>query len=265
MQQRDGEAAPSTVAIGDALEDRIADLLQSEIDAGNFWAKRECCTLYRKRGYYSSDRESNIVFDIAIEIRLPGEQDVSLVILVECKNYSHPVPVDDVEEFYEKIEQVTGANVKGILATRSALQKGAFTFAKSKRLAVIRYFDGSQFKWQLKRSASAVASSDAVEDSLRIEAGLTQSSFRSHFYDLYCLSPARLTNSLQDLFGDLFSDSGLEQEETRQLANCRRRRRKYVPFIAKDVIEDASAKLLDDIGHKTGPTSLDRIVNLERE
>lgn len=93
----------STLSKGNMLERRIFELFRTEIDADRFWARKECCKVYWKKGYFSRDRGSDIVFDVAVEVYLPGAQDYSLLVLIECKNYQHSVPVDDVEEFFTKV------------------------------------------------------------------------------------------------------------------------------------------------------------------
>ena len=105
----------SSTKRGDSLERRIYDLLAAEIDAGRFFVKKECCKLLRKPRYYSRDRKSDIVFDVGIEVYLPGATELSLVVLFECKNYTGTVPVDDAEEFFTKLQQVAPARAKGVL------------------------------------------------------------------------------------------------------------------------------------------------------
>src|SRR5262245_5132829 len=144
-----------TTRKGDSLETKIYDLLRSEIAAGRFWAKKQCCKLFRKKGYHSKDRGGDIVFDVAIEIYAPGAREYSLLVLVECKNYANAVPVDDAEEFFSKVQQVSGANVKAVLASTASFQSSARSFAKSKGMGLLRYFDKSNFKWELLRSPSA--------------------------------------------------------------------------------------------------------------
>ncbi|MGA8516482.1 MAG: hypothetical protein WB821_17095, partial [Burkholderiaceae bacterium] len=102
----------NTTRIGDALEKRIYDLFCEEIEADRFWAKKSNCKIFLKQGYYSKVRERNITFDVAIEIYLPGATDYSSLVLIECKNYKHAVPVDDAEEFFAKVQQVAAANCK---------------------------------------------------------------------------------------------------------------------------------------------------------
>jgi len=67
--------------------------------------------------------------------------------IIECKDYSSAIPVDDLEEFHSKIQQIAGNNVKAIFATSAALQKSALNFAKSKKIGVIRYLPDNQVKW----------------------------------------------------------------------------------------------------------------------
>jgi hypothetical protein len=109
----------STTSDGDAFELKILAHFEADIAAGRFFARPECCKIYQKRGYYSRDREKDIVFDIAIEVYLPGSEDYSVLVLIECKNYSHSVPVDDAEEFFAKAQQISGANVKCVIASPS--------------------------------------------------------------------------------------------------------------------------------------------------
>jgi hypothetical protein len=76
----------NTTRVGDWLETAIYNLLKSEIEADRFLIKKQNCRLYRKKSYYSKDREKEIAFDISIEAFLPGATEYSLLILVECKN-----------------------------------------------------------------------------------------------------------------------------------------------------------------------------------
>lgn len=122
----------NSISVGDSLESKIFDLFKSEIAADRFFAKPECCKVFRKKGYYSKDRGKKIKFDISIEVFLPGSQSYSLLILIECKNYNHAVPVNDAEEFFAKVQQVSGANVKGVIASNNAFQTGTLQYCKSK-------------------------------------------------------------------------------------------------------------------------------------
>src|SRR5687768_2166293 len=122
----------STTRKGDALERIIRDLLQTEIEADRFYLKKDQCRIFWQKGYFSKDRGSKIVFDVAIEVYLPGTEEYSLLVLIECKNYGHRVPVNDAEEFFSKVQQVAAANCKAIIASTAAFQHGTVEYAKSK-------------------------------------------------------------------------------------------------------------------------------------
>src|SRR5262245_3751014 len=127
----------STTAKGDAFEADVFEAISRMIDENRFFSRPDCCRIFRKKGYYSKDRECEIVFDVAVEIRVPGQDEPSILFLVECKDYRHRVPVDDVEEFYAKVQQVSPAGAKAIMVSPSAFQDGAFKFARSKRIGLV--------------------------------------------------------------------------------------------------------------------------------
>ena len=54
--------------------------------------------------------------------------------LVECKCYGHSVPVDDVEEFHSKIDDI-GAH-KGIMVTTVGFQEGTVKTARGRGIAL---------------------------------------------------------------------------------------------------------------------------------
>jgi hypothetical protein len=249
----------STTEVGNALELQIRDLFQAEIDADRFWAKKTNCKVFWKKGYYSRDREAKIIFDVAIEVYLPGETEYSYLVLIECKNYGHPVPASDVEEFFAKVQQVAAANAKAVIASTASFQAGARAFAKSKGMGLIRYFSPVDFKWELKRSPSATARSTSAEDAGLVETGLAQEAFRSLEFDLYFQSPVRATNSLWDFFEDLMLDSALTPNHARRVSNPRRKLTNLVPFCEKEDIESTGAEALLDLGYAGGEVNLTSI------
>ncbi len=175
----------NTTRVGDELEGKIHDLFQTLIEAGIFWAKKSCCKLFRKKGYYSKDRGKEIVFDVSIEVYLPGEKEYSSLVLIECKKYTHSVPVDDAEEFFAKVQQVAAANAKAIIASTASFQSGTLAYAKSKGMGLLRYFGSSNFKWELLRSPSASARSTSADAAHLVEEGLSRQDFHSQVFDLY--------------------------------------------------------------------------------
>ncbi len=121
----------NTTAKGDSFEEISYRVIQVAIDEGKLGVIPAQCRIYAKKGYYSDKRKSDIVFDIAIEVWYPNAERYTLLFLVECKNYNSTIPVNDVEEFWGKVQQVSGMNVKGIFIANNRLQKGALEFAES--------------------------------------------------------------------------------------------------------------------------------------
>lgn len=253
----------NSTTVGDALEESIFHLFRAEIDAGRFWAKKTCCKVYRRKGYFSKDRNSQIVFDVSIEIFLPGATEFSTLVLIECKNYSSAVPVDDAEEFFSKVQQVAAANCKAIIASTAAFQSGAREFCKSKGIGLLRYFGGEDFKWDLKRSPSAGARTAATEKEAQVELGLTSPEYHSELFDLYLQSPSRLTNSLWDFFGDVIATSNLSETAIRRIANSRDRISNLVPFRERGELETIAERALETTDYVNGAVSLDALCEYE--
>jgi hypothetical protein len=102
----------NTTAKGDHYEDRVYKVLQKLLQDDALIVSGKHSKIFRKKAYYSKDRDSDIVFDISIEAYLPGAENYSLLILIECKDYSSSIPVNDVEEFAAKVSQVGEHNTR---------------------------------------------------------------------------------------------------------------------------------------------------------
>lgn len=139
----------NTVAKGDALEDRTFDLLKEELSKGRLGIDAASGKIFKKKGYYSKDREKDIIVDISIEVWPPGAKNHSLLWVCECKNYGHKVPVDDVEEFKAKLDQIAGKNVKGVIATKNPFQSGAISYARNQGIGLVRIMPDDQVTWMM--------------------------------------------------------------------------------------------------------------------
>ncbi|GHV07458.1 hypothetical protein AGMMS50229_14360 [Campylobacterota bacterium] len=148
----------NSVAKGNKFEEEVFSAISAELVEGRLGLIDKYCELFRKKGYYSRDRDSNIIVDISIEVWLPGAPTWSMLWVCECKDYSGSLPVDDVEEFKAKLDQITGKNVKGLMAVTGALQQGALNFARSNGIGVIRILPEDQIKWVMYRVTSEMLS-----------------------------------------------------------------------------------------------------------
>lgn len=128
----------STVQKGDTFENICYQLITGKINNWELGIIPNSCKVFQKKRYYSKDREKEIEFDISIEVWLPEADTFSFLYLIECKNYTNKkVPVDDIEEFYVKVSQVSGLNVKAAVISRNSFQEGGYNFARSKKIMLL--------------------------------------------------------------------------------------------------------------------------------
>jgi hypothetical protein len=162
----------STIKKGNAFEDKVFRYIIDELSNDRLHVPGKRSKAYQKKGYFSKDRQSEIITDISIETFLPDAPEYSLLTVIECKDYNSAIPVDDIEEFHSKVQQITGDNVKAIFVTSAALQRSALNYAESKKIGVIRYLPDNQVKRLIYFMTSNTISQ---------QEGLNQSEFKSAF------------------------------------------------------------------------------------
>ena len=258
-----------TVKKGDRLETQIYEFFKAEIDIGNFLAKKEYCKIFTKKGYYSKDRETDIIFDITIEIYMPGEKNYSILFIIECKNYNHSVPVDDAEEFFSKIQQISGANIKGVIASTNSFQSGTFTFSKSKGIGLLRYFTKEKRDWILNRSPSSFTQqqNSKVEKTELIQ-GLNSESHKSKYLDLYGFHNDTYTSNLQNFFYLVFNYKSTQSdiENFKVVFTENKKTSSVIPYISEEKIELLCSSITKSINYSGGAVSLEDISkNLNKE
>ncbi|MFY9825617.1 MAG: restriction endonuclease [Thermoanaerobaculia bacterium] len=97
-----------------------------------------------------SSPDGNYEIDITARFRA---LQVTFLILIECKYYSHPIKRDIIQILYAKIES-TGAQ-KGILFSVSPFQKGAILYAKRHGIALAKLTDaGPTFETRAAEEAA---------------------------------------------------------------------------------------------------------------
>ena len=119
------------------FETEVAEAFGREVAQFRTALNPRLATVRRKPGYYSRDRDGNIVFDVAVEVCEPGATEPSLRWVIECKDFPRrKVTVDDVEEFIQKLDQVGIGNIRGSMVTRVGYQEAAFRLANSRRIGL---------------------------------------------------------------------------------------------------------------------------------
>lgn len=132
---------------GQTFEDLVFAEFHHELENDNLFVSANKSKIFQRKAYFSRDRGRNILTDISIETSLPNAKEYSLLTVIECKDYSSAIPVSDIEEFHAKIQQISGDNIKAIFVTSNAFQKSALTYARSKKIALIRYLAPNQIQW----------------------------------------------------------------------------------------------------------------------
>lgn len=88
-------------------------------------------TVHHHRVFKGRISQRDIKIDVSFNYSVAGS---NLLFLVECKCYNHSVPVDDVEEFHSKIDDI-GAH-KGIMISTIGFQEGAIKAATGRGIAL---------------------------------------------------------------------------------------------------------------------------------
>lgn len=120
------------------------DYFTALIEQRYFGFPPEQCLLTPQKPFYSKDREKNIFFDLVLEIFLPYQSEAFLIFVIECKNYNHKVPVDDIEEFASKIDQIRFLKISPICITTIGFQSGSLTFAKNRGITLWKVIELSK-------------------------------------------------------------------------------------------------------------------------
>lgn len=255
----------NTTEIGNRFEEKVFRLLSQELEEGRLLFISDNCKIFRKKGYYSRDRQKNIIVDISIEVYLPDQKNWSVLCVIECKNYNHKVPVDDIEEFNSKLQQIAGVNVKGIIASSYTFQEAALNYAKAKGIGIIRLLDDSNLKWILTRATTGLIKYDKAEKMrFNIFNGLVNESFISDHIDFYGCSGEKFTHSIEQFFEFLLEGypnltRSNQYKNNENVVESEKKKEIVVQFISKEEIEETSKKLIDKVNYSTGEVPLNEI------
>lgn len=186
---------------GAAYEQDLADMVEEELNQGNLGVDLNLARVIRKPKYFSRDRKKDIVFDVSMEVFRKAMADPYWIWIWECKNYSHPVPVHDVEEFHAKLSQVGADRTKGTMITPLGFDPGGVEFARSKGIGLWRWIPQSSV-------VSLMEDSYGPDDSDIIRALTTPETdgfrFYGFFYGLTC--DGRFTTNQKGIIKHEFQD-----------------------------------------------------------
>jgi Zn-dependent peptidase ImmA (M78 family) len=253
--------AMNTTRKGDEFENRVFKLLRDEFAKGEVFNPHNL-HLYKKKEYYSKIREDNIIVDLSVEIRRPGEKKWFLLIVCECKNYSRPIGIEDIEEFSSKLKQI-GAN-KGIIISNNSMQKGALKAAQNYKMGFIRVMGNSKMKWELTRIMRY--SSDFTEranNHKSIEDALINEDLNNARSRMYCWYN-NYTNSLRTfLFNILPEDArGTLNNYVSIREPVQKQTSPIVSFLSCEEIQKECLYIHEAINYRVGAVALKDVLDL---
>lgn len=182
---------------GDLFENKVFRMLKSLLDKGELGLNPMSCKIIQKAKYDSPLREKNIIVDIAIEVFAGKNEKPIMIWIIECKDYTHPVPVDDIEEFDRKVTQIMGLNTKAIFVSSNSFQKGAFTFAKNRNIALIRILSENQVSWFLNFCGSE---NKHLLDIKQFEGALSNENYKAINRDFFAYGKDKIYGDWNALF-----------------------------------------------------------------
>ena len=251
----------SSTGVGDALEIKAFKYIQRQVKNGNFGLRPECCEIRHKPQYFSRDRQKHIIFDISIEVYLPGSTTYSVLWLFECKNHKRPVEPRDAESFFSKIEQVAGA--KGTIVSASSFQTGTVEFCRAKGIGLMRSSRSASFKWEMYRTNRGHTYLPFNFNDLSILRAISdEASSPLHSEFCFC-TPNAITDSFQRFCVDLMADTLAKHRglgSTIILAPALAR--SHVPHRSIDEIEELVSQVTNEIGYERGPVDLFEICGI---
>ncbi len=197
------EVGREMVNTGKAFELEVKEQLEYELASGDLGIQPECAKVVHRKSYFSQQRQKPIIMDVVVEFYRPGSDLPFLEWIWECKDYTNKVPIDDLEEFHAKLEQIGVHSKKGTVVCRNGFQESVLSYAQNMGLGLARMLpEGSLVRVQ-EAIRDDTISSELAKRSLTQEPA--RIFFNSHFFGISCSGEG--TNSLHGMlvreFGDL--------------------------------------------------------------
>ena len=235
----------NTVDKGNKLEDLLYDYLVGQKERNELVYdvhNPDLCEIFKKKKYYSTEREGDVEFDVVIEITRKASSKPHTYVVFECKNYQNSVPDRSVREFSDKLLDVFRHNSKGIFVVSSPLQSGAMTLVEKRNLGLAKYVEDG-FEIALDRAPSLSGKNNFIRNEMFDESVARKPLRFSACFD--CV----FFHSVDGLLKSLCGESNLQFKNDVI----------EVPYIQQDVIEDLVNRLLFDVGYEGGLVNLENI------
>jgi len=233
----------SSKAKGDLFEAEVFEFIKDYVHRGETFLNPKKCQFFTQKGYYSHKRKSDIIVDISIETHIQSIEKISQLIIIECKNYGKRVPVDDIEEFSSKLEQIAGQKGKGFVFSRNGFSTGAIEFASTSGIALARLLPHEQVDWVLERTPKHVSQEDLKKNQkIEIRKALTIENYIGQSEVLFTYYNNSFSTSFNETFNKLISKNYNKDNQKMK----ERELRQQVPYLEQENIE---RRINDIINH----------------
>lgn len=188
---------------GIPFEEKVFKIIENQVKSNEFLLSNPNVKVHRKAKYYSRDREAQIECEISVEKYLGNSDEggkPSIIVVIECKDYAQSIPVEDVEEFHAKLQQIGADNTKGIMVTHNGYyQKSALSYAYAKGIALARILPDDQVHYYVNNMIGNNFSNQfySINNASAILKALTERNYHSeHCESFFSLTGA---HSLENL------------------------------------------------------------------
>lgn len=240
---------------GNRFEKRVYNIFSNELKSNRLYLDPKNSLIKEKKGYYSKDRNKDIIVDISIESYIPKQINWSQLVIIECKDYNKYVPVDDIEEFYSKMMQIAGSGLKGIVVSSKGFQESALAYARSKNIGLIKLNNDDNFSWILTRIAPLKINEEDIEKvNKRIQYALLSDDALEENIELYANIGDVFTTSIDTFFRNFFNQGSGTDIGIKSVTN----NDSIVCFLTKESIEKVAGRIHNAIKFDKSEHSIEK-------
>lgn len=182
---------------GKTLEVEVYNMLSKMVNKEQLPFKSSQCKVFSHKKYFSKDRDGSIDTDVSIEVFIEDAVDPFFIWIWECKNYSNAIPVDDLEEFHAKLQQIGADNTKGTIITSNGyFQTGSIKYAASKKIGLARLLPDEQVEFIMHFMTSDMIGRMKFNNNYL--SALTQRLYKAEMQNTFIVDYERKFSSLED-------------------------------------------------------------------
>jgi Zn-dependent peptidase ImmA (M78 family) len=240
------------VCKGTEYENLAYEYFSKLIKEKYFGFSEEQCKLTKQKPFYSKDREKNIFFDLVFETFLPHQQDPFTIHIIECKNYTNKVKIDDIEEFASKIDQIRSLKIHPIFITTIGFQEGCLNFAKNRGITLWRVISTQSHEIILNRQKKRIK--NITEE---IKAALTQENYDDwQFGNTFIQTPNKLTLYPKEFINDI-----IHANKKLSISFLSSNRKPNTPYLSKKQLSCSAQEFYNQYKTKDHKLDIYKILN----